>query len=71
MKYFVFLSDPQLPEAVVDTYYKATLVQQGLKKKGYSSSVLALEEDDWVLMRNPKKPPLLEIEHGLHGKIND
>lgn len=70
MKYFVFLSDPQLPEAVVDTYYKATLVQQGLKKKGYSSSVLELTEDDWVLMRNPKKPPR-EIKDGLHSKSDD
>jgi hypothetical protein len=67
MRYFVFLSDPQLPEAVVDTYYKATLVQQGLKKKGYSSSVLELSEDDWVLMRNPKKLRM-EIEDGLHSE---
>ena len=63
----MFLSDPQLPEAVVDTYYKATLVQQGLKKKGYSSSVLELSEDDWVLMRNPKKLRM-EIEDGLHSE---
>ena len=56
-KFFCFVSDPKLPEAVTNTYYEAVLVKEELKKRGYSASIMEIDASDPIIQRNFKKLP--------------
>ena len=52
MKYFVFISNPQIPEAITNSYYDATVIRKELVRRGYNASIMELMDDDWVLRSN-------------------
>lgn len=56
-KFFCFVSDPKIPEAVTNTYYEAVVIKEELKKRGYSASIMEVQDTDPIIQRNYKKLP--------------